>query len=105
MTIIGRMPGGFLLVEEAVAGPASYATGAPPTITFNDLSQNVERILTLKCEDDERQMTEVSIVGRVLTFRIRGDNNPIGTVGDAGDEIADAIDVSANQYRAVAYGR
>ena len=99
------MPGGFIISEESVAGPASYATATPPTITFNDFAQNVERVMILKAEDDERQMTEVSIVARVLTFRIRGDNNPIGTVGDAGDEIADAIDVSGNQYRAVAYGR
>lgn len=105
MTVIGVMPGGFILSEEAVVGPASYATATPPTITFNDFSQNIERVLVLKCEDDERQMTEVSVVGRVLTFRIRGDNNPIGVVGDAGDEIADAIDVSANTYRALAYGR
>lgn len=104
MTVIGRLPNGFLLVEAAVVGPASYATATPPTLVFTDLNQNVEQIMVLKCEDDERQMTEVSLVGRTLTFRIRGENNPIGTVGDAGDEIADAIDVSGNTYRALAYG-
>lgn len=105
MTVIARLPGGMILSEEVVAGPASYATGAPPTITFLDFSQNVETIISLEAEGDERQMTRASVVGRILTFRIRGDNNPIGTVGDFGDEIADAVDVSANNYRAVAYGR
>lgn len=104
MTVIGRLPNGFLLVEEAVAGPASYATATPPTIVFSDLNQNVEQVLILNAEDDERQMTEVSLVGRTLTFRIRGENNPVGTVGDTGDEIADAVDVSGSNYRALAYG-
>lgn len=105
MTVIARMPGGFILSEEVVAGPASYATATPPTITFSDFSQNIEQIVSLEAEGDERQMTRASVVGRILTFRVRGDNNPIGTVGDFGDEIADAIDVSANNYRAIAYGR
>lgn len=104
MTVIGRLPNGFLLVESSVAGPGSYATGAPPTIVFTDLNQAVEQVLILSAEDDERQMTEVSVVGRTLTFRIRGDVNPIGTIGDPGDEIANGIDVSGNTYRALAYG-
>lgn len=105
MTVIGTFPGGFILSEESVDGPANYLTAAPPTIVFSDFNQGVEQILSLKCEDDERQMTEVSVVGRTLTFRIRGESVPIGTVGDAGDEIADGIDVSGNTYVALAYGR
>lgn len=103
MTILGKFPGGFTLVEAAVIGPASYSTAAPPTLVFTDL-RTVERVLGLKCEDDERMMTEVSLVGQTLTFRIRGDGNPINTIGAPGDEIADAIDVSGNTYRALAYG-
>ena len=105
MTVIGTFPGGFILSEESVVGPASYATGAPPTIDFNDFSQNAEQILSLKCEDDERQMTNAGLTGRTLTFRIRGESVPIGAVGDAGDEIADGVDVSGNTYVALAYGR
>ena len=104
MTVIGTFPGGFKLVEESVAGPGSYATAGPPTIVFSDLNQAVEQILSMKCEDDERQMTFAGLTGRTLTFRIRGENVPIATVGDAGDEIADGVDVSGNTYVALAYG-
>ena len=105
MTVIGRQPGGFLLVSETVAGPASYATATPPTIVFNDLSQNVEQVLSLVAETDGRQMTRAALSGRTLSFRVRGDNNPIGTVGDPGDEVADTTNLSGNTYRALAYGR
>ena len=104
MTVLGRLPGGFLLVEQSVAGPASYATASPPTIIFTDLSQNVEQVLSFTA-DDERQMTLAGLTGRTLTFRVRGDNNPIGTAGDPGGEVADTTNLSGNTYRALAYGR
>ena len=103
MTVLGRLPGGFLLVEEVVAGPASYSTAAPPTIVFNDLSQNVEQIISIN-GSDQRQITNAGLTGRTLTFRVRGDNNPIGVVGDVLDEVADAVNLSGNTYRAFAYG-
>ena len=71
MTVIGRMPGGFLLVEEAVLGPASYLTATPPTIVFDDLSQNVEQVLSLEAQGDERGLRRSTLVGRTLTFRVQ----------------------------------
>ena len=87
-----------------MAGPGSYATGAPPTITFLDFSQAIEAVVSI-IADDGHHAQFVSFTGRVVTFRIRGDNNPIGTVGDIFDEPADATNQDGGNYRCLAYGR
>ena len=104
MTVVGKLPNGFSLVEAAVAGPASYATATPPTVVFNDLAQNVERVLSLPSPDG-RTVQVVSVSGRTLTFRVRGETNPIGAAGAAHQEVPDTTDLSAVTYRALAYGR
>lgn len=103
MTVIGKMPNGFTLVEAAVAGPASYATATPPTIVFTDLAQNVEAVLGLYASDG-REMSLAGLAGRTLTFRIRAEaTTPADNA--AFREIADGQNMSANTYRALAYGR
>ncbi len=70
MTVIGRFGNGMLLVRQAAAGPASYLTGTPPTIVFTDLNQ-LDEVISL-ISDDGRPVQRVSIAGKTLTFRIRG---------------------------------
>ena len=102
MAVIGKFENGRLLVREAVNGPASYATAAPPTITFDDLTQ-VEAVISLGMEAGFIASNE-GLVGRVLTFRIRAqdatavDNDPLR-------EIADGQNRSGEEIVAVAVGR
>ena len=103
MTVIGEMPGGFKLVTETVAGPGSYATGNPPTITFLDLSQSIEAVIAV-FGDDGRHMQFDSFTGRVLTFRVRAED-AAPTNSQEFREVTDATDLSGNNYRAVAFGR
>jgi hypothetical protein len=103
MAIIGRLDNGYLLVEESVAGPASYDSGARPAITFDDLSQNVEAVLGI-FSDDGRIADQQGLAGRILTFRVRGNSET--TADNAGlAEVGDTTDLSGSTYRALAYGR
>ena len=105
MTIISKLPDGLILSEETVAGPASYQTGTPPTITFLDFSQAIEAVLSLH-DDEGRNVQFDSFTGRIVTYRVRGDNVPIaGTAGDVFDEPPNATNLSGNNYRCLAYGR
>ncbi|MFQ6030619.1 MAG: hypothetical protein ACE5Q6_24370 [Dehalococcoidia bacterium] len=104
MAILGNLPNGFTLVEEAVAGPASYATASPPTIDFDDLAQNVEQVISVT-SDDGRHVQVASLSGRTLTFRVRGLDAAGMADGDPMLEVPDATNLSGNTYRALAYGR
>ena len=70
MTVIGRFENGALLVREEVAGPASYATGAPPTIEFSDL-RVLDQVVSV-ISDDGRSVQRASFTGKILTYRVRG---------------------------------
>lgn len=103
MTVIGKFENGMLLVRELVAGPASYATAAPPTMTFSDLSQ-VDEVVSIVGEGGHL-VERVSFTGQILTFRIRGLDAAGATDGDPLLEIPDAQDESANNYIGIAVGR
>ena len=108
MTVIGRMPGGFLLVEESQVGPADYSA-APITLTFNDLAQNVEGVISVEIsavsgDSGSFMAHNESVVGRVLTVMVTGEDNT--DVDDAVQrELVGAINLSNKTIRAVAYGR
>ena len=104
MTIIGKFDTGFILSEESVAGPASYATATPPTIELSDLRQP-EQVISLFI-DSGHLCQIVSLVGQTVTFRIRGSDEPIAsTAGDPGDETPDNVDHSGDTITCLAYGR
>ncbi len=95
---------GFSLVRETVLGPASYATATPPTVDMDDLTQ-VEGVLSIFI-DDGRIAQVVSLVGQTVTFRIRGDANPVpGTTGAIFVEAPDGTDLSSDNITVLAYGR
>lgn len=104
MTVISELPSGFLLVQQSVAGPASYATATPPTLTFTDLAQNVEQVMSL-VDGQGRHCQIVSISGRTLTFRVRGLDAAGMADGDPLLEVPDTTNLSAQTYRALGYGR
>ena len=85
MTIVGRLPGGELLVRETVSPLAVYSTAAKPTVLFRDLKQAVSAIINLS-GDSGREPTEDSLTGRTLTFAIResGAGTPSITVLSSG---------------------
>ena len=103
MAVIGQFENGRLLVSQRVAGPASYATAAPPAIVFEDLSV-VEEVLALTI-DDGRGVQELVTTLASVTFRVRGESNPIGAAGAAHEEVPDATDLSASIITGLAYGR
>ena len=99
MTVISD----FKIVTEVAAGPASYATGAPPTILLSDLSV-VEGVIAIHI-DDGHSCQFVSVVGQTVTFRVRGDSVPIqATAGEAHDEVTDGVDLSGSNITVLAYG-
>jgi hypothetical protein len=101
--IIGRLDNGFLLVTEQVAGPASYDAAARPTMVFNDLQQNVERVLAI-FSNDGRIADQQALAGRTLTYRVRGNSET--TANNAGlAEVADTTNLSTSTYTALAFGR
>jgi hypothetical protein len=103
MAVIGIFENGYLLVEEAVAGPASYDAAARPTIVFNDLRQSVEGVLGI-FSNDGRVADQQALAGRTLTYRVRGQPAAL-SANDGLPEVADTTDLSGSTYRALAYGR
>lgn len=103
MTIIGKLENGRLLVSERIAGPASYATAAPPALVFSDLSQ-VEEVLALTIDSGHNIQELVTTLASV-TFRIRGLDAAGMADGDPMLEIPDAQDMSAFIITGLAYGR
>lgn len=103
MTVIGKFESGFILSEESVAGPASYATATPPTIELSDLAVPAQ---VLSIFIDSGHLCElVSLVGQTVTYRIRGSDVPIAsTAGDPGDETPDGVDHSGDTITCLAYG-
>ena len=107
MTVVGRMPGGFILVEETVAGPGSYATGTPPVVNMLDLSQGIERVISVHMAGG-REASLASFAGRAVTVRVRGDANPVpATTGAVFVEVPDGTDISGatENITVLAYGR
>lgn len=106
MPIVGRLESGQLLVREDVAGPASYATASPPTVTFNDLSQGLDSVLSAMSDDGRGvQVVDVTPGGRVATFRVRGLDAAGMADGDPLLEVPDATDLSGSIYTFLAVGR
>ncbi len=101
--IIGKFENGAVLVSERVAGPASYATGAPPAIVFSDLSQ-VEEIISLVIDSGHNVQELVTTLASV-TFRLRGLDAAGMADGDPMLEIPDAQDMSAFFITGLAVGR
>ena len=100
MTVISD----FKIVTEVAAGPASYSTAAPPTVTISDLI-DVEAVIAIFI-DDGHSCQFVSLVGQTVTFRVRGDSVPIqATAGEVHDEVTDAVDLSGSNVTVLAYGR
>ena len=103
MTIIGKFENGAVLVREAVAGPASYSTAAPPAITFSDLNQ-IDEVISLTI-DSGHVVNEDAIALQVVDFRIRGLDAAGATDGDPMLEIPDSQDMSAFTIVGLAVGR
>lgn len=103
MAIIGQLENGRLLVSQRVAGPASYATAAPPAIVFSDLSV-VEEVLALTI-DDGRVVNELVTALASVTFRVRGLDAAGMADGDPLLEVPDATDLSGSIITGLAYGR
>lgn len=103
MAIIGKFENGTLLVREAVAGPASYATATPPEITFSDLSQ-IDEILSLTI-DSGHVVNQSAIALQVVDVRVRGLDAAGMSDGDPMLEITDGIDLSAFTIIGLAVGR
>lgn len=105
MPIVGKFADGRLLVRETAAGPNPYDATARPTLTFNDLQQSVEAVLSVQI-DSGHLAREFSVVGRVLTIAVHAVDNTPATDGEAFREIVvgDAEDLSGTNITALAVG-
>ena len=106
MPVVGRLESGQLLVREDVAGPASYATATPPTVTFNDLAQGIESVVAVMSDDGRGvQVVDATPAARIATFRVRGLDAAGAADGDPLLEVPDATNLSGSIYTFLAVGR
>ena len=117
MTIVGQLPGGFLVsqVTQAVvntgAGAPNYNPANRPTVVFNDFRQSVETVLSVEIEaliaDGGAFVAHnAGVAGRTLTVMVSGED-ATDTNGDPHREVqlADTVDLSNKNIVAVAIGR
>ena len=104
MAVLGVFEDGRVLVRETVAGPASYAAAARPTVVFDDLSQGVETLLAVTGDDGRIVERIGAVVGRTVTFRVLFFDYDAIADGVA-IEIVDATDLSGDNYTFLAVGR
>ncbi len=118
MTIVGRIPGGFLVsqvtqaVVNAGAGAPNYNPANRPTIDFSDFKQAVEAVISLQIEAEVGDggafvaHAVTPLVGRTLTVMVTGEDAAVADGAVFRElQLADAVDLSTKNIVAVAIGR
>ena len=115
MTIVGQMPGGFLVSRISQAGPGTpgpvYNPAARPTIVFTDFSQAIEAVLSISIEalpgDGGAYVAhDAGFTGRTLTVMVTGeDASDVNGAVHRELQFADSIDLANKNFVAVAIGR
>ena len=115
MTIVGQLPGGFLVSRVSQAGPGTpgpvYNPAARPTIVFTDFRQSVEAVLSIEIEALPGDLGafvahNAGLTDRTLTVMVTGeDASQVNGAPHRELLLADAVDLANKNFVAVAIGR